>query len=366
MPYGVVSEGASVHTPASAALLVQLFLGEREYALRPQSSQFYRYVLGRYVDHLGGVMPTTTGPLHTWLGSLRGRVAPATLKNHWAAARVFHRWAEATHGCYNPCEAVQPPRQPKTIPVRLSGDDVVRVWRACETDRERLLWLLLVGTGMRIGEVVALRRSRISERVITIPDGKVGSREVPVPHPEFHALLAWVGHGDVLFPAGRSRHPMGRAGLQALWRRMCGRVGIFGRKAGPHAARHGFGLTLLRRSGDRGVVMWAMGHKRIETSLIYAELEPDDVLDIWPDVSPIAGMLDAGDVADSAPADADRYPREAILHALDALGGQGTPVTVARHLGRKRATTNRLMWAMARDGELARLGYGRYGLRRAA
>lgn len=360
---------AVIHVPSSAALLLRLFLSEKSYSTRPATADFYRYTLTPYVAHLGVVMPQGVEPVQAWLGMRRRVLAKATLRNNWTAIRAFHAWAAKHHGCYNPCSDMAPPAKAKTIPVRLSDDEVRNIWLLTETDRERLLWLLIVGTGSRIGEVTSIRRSRIAERLITILDGKVDQRETPVPHPQFHNVLRRVGHGDVLFPAGRDHHPMSAAGLTALWRRMCARAGIYGRKAGPHAARHRFGRTLLKNSGDRAIVMWAMGHQNIETSLIYARLEPDEILDIWPEVSPIRGIIDGVQLSffgeGPRSVDAKRQPREAIVYAIEALGGGAAPVEIAKYLDRKRGTIGRLVWAMARDGELRAEG-GRYSVSRGA
>lgn len=55
-----------------------------------------------------------------------------------------------------------------------------------------------------------------------------------------------------------------------------------------------------------------------------------------------------------------------VLTAVRNAGGWVSPADLARRLGRPTGTVNRLMWCMARDGELVSDGSGKYAIRRLA
>lgn len=280
----------------STGALVAEYLRHVSATLRPATSAFYRYQLQPFAL-AAPRLPAVPGPILDYLAGRRATVADTTLRTNYQALSAFYRWAELAYGVANPIRQIRPPRKPRTVPVRLSDDEAGRILAVAITSprpADYCLALLLLGSGLRIGEVASVRRSWIGERTIVIPRGKSGQREAPIPHPMFRDLVATIGAGDMLFPFGRHPHPMTTAGLQKMWRRMAARAGLTGRRAGPHAARHRFGQVLYRQSGDIQLVQWALGHADIETALIYARLEPEDALAKWASVSPIRGMLTGG------------------------------------------------------------------------
>lgn len=129
-----------------------------------------------------------------------------------------------------------------------------------------------------------------------------------------------------------------------------------------HDARHRFALVLLAKSGDIRVVQWGLGHESLSSTLVYIRLRPRHVLDQWSKLSPLAGF-EAGAVRALSK---KRLPREDVLAAVRNAGGWVSPAELARRLGRPSGTVNRLMWCMARDGELVSDGAGKYALRRLA
>lgn len=346
----------------STALLVQLYQATRA-SLRPETRRVDASVYREYADAFPA-LPTRPDQLAAFLMEQQGEHAGTTYWNKYGKWRRFHEWAHEAHGAPNPFAGLTAPRKPRTVPFPLEDHEAQRVW-ALAWQSGNAEWIalamLLLGTGARIGEIARIRRSHVMRDVVIIPDGKTGGREIPIPHPRFAEVVAALGRGDLLWvtPGGAPRSVQG---LTQTWRHICGRVGIYGRKAGPHAARHRFALVLLARSGDIRVVQWGLGHESLSSTLVYIRLRPRHVLDQWAKLSPLAGF-EAGSVR--APSK-KRLPREDVLTAIRNDGGWVSPADLARRLGRPSGTVNRLLWCMARDGELVSDGAGKYALRRLA
>lgn len=275
-----------IHTAEAVDRYLETLVNLRPETVRGRASKLRQYA--RAAPVLGD-----PGEAHRYLLRRRERLADATYRSEWQALRHFHAWASAEYGIRDPFERGKPPRKAKTIPVRLDEHEAAAILQAAEDSGRpdlHAMAMLLLGVGLRIGELAALRRSRIGRRVIVIPDGKTGQREVPVPDARFNELVAQIGRDDYLWVT-KDGKPRSVKGLTNTWRRLCRRVGVTGRKAGPHAARHRVGKVVIKKAGaDLRTVQWLLGHADVSSTLVYAGLEPDEVLDRWDELSPLAGL----------------------------------------------------------------------------
>ena len=136
--------------------------------------------------------------------------------------------------------------------------------------RDALLCLLLLHTGCRLSEALALtdlsfQRSGLSVAIVTLKRRKQGVvREVPVPLEVFTALRKCaVGRGQRLIEWHRA----------TAWRRVCAvldEAGVLGTQAMPKGLRHGFGVNAVRCGVPLNLLAKWMGHADIKTTAIYA------------------------------------------------------------------------------------------------
>jgi hypothetical protein len=152
--------------------------------------------------------------------------------------------------------------------------------------RDQALILLLVDTGIRIGEAAGLRPEHVSPGRLTV-DGKVGTRPVPLSAAVEAALrshLPWTGQ----------RGELTRSGLQQVVRRAMARAGISGRRSSAHTIRHSFARQYLLAGGDVFSLQWIMGHSRLTTTQTYCDLVDRDVWYQHGRYSPLQGLGRAG------------------------------------------------------------------------
>lgn len=145
-----------------------------------------------------------------------------------------------------------------------------------------LLALTLAWTGARVSEVLALTAQsfQLDGNVIalrTLKRRRPVMREVPVPAALMAALDARFGlsvaqREDLQEEAGARLWPCCRA---TAWRRVKAAMkeaGIVGRHACPRGLRHGFGVGTLQSGVPLTLVQRWLGHARLTTTAIYAEV----------------------------------------------------------------------------------------------
>lgn len=168
-------------------------------------------------------------------------------------------------------------RLPQNVP---TPAEQLRLMQACTSWSEDALFSLLIGVGLRIGEVLQIRPCDISTdgwvRVI-----RKGGKERLVPLKP--SVVASVSHlhrrpGDHLFSGGYNTV------RRRLFDPVVARAGLTHRGFTPHKMRHGFGTAAYKHTRDIVVVQEALGHANIQTTRVYVHLAPDELRERLPDV----------------------------------------------------------------------------------
>lgn len=202
-------------------------------------------------------------------------------------------------------------------------DELDRVLAACNTPRKRALVLVALGTGLRLGELMAMRwewidaargviRLPASLEAEYIPKGKK-AREVPLLPEVAAALEAWKpetsGHGAVFTGtnwrrwAAAIREATGRAraaerGIKLRKLPYAKRMQVIRENAVPfrwHQLRHTYLSRLVMGGVHLSVVQAVAGHASVTTTQIYSHLSPD----AFDDVRKKMGLIGIGLKRDS-------------------------------------------------------------------
>ena len=227
-----------------------------------------------------------------------------------SALRSFFKFSVRTgHSVVDPCTDVESPQLGRPLPKGLTEHDVEALLAAPDVStplglRDRAMLELLYATGLRVSELVGLRREQYSAQQGVVRVVGKGSKERLVPVGE--TAVAWMRRymdmasegvlsGDspqrsgsppkgqfvigVAAPAitGRQLFP-GRDGAaltrQAFWHR----IKLHARQAGirtavsPHTLRHAFATHLLDHGADLRAVQLLLGHADLGTTQIYTHV----------------------------------------------------------------------------------------------
>lgn len=175
---------------------------------------------------------------------------------------------------------------PAPRPKALSDVDTAKLLAALSTARtraelrDRALFTVMLGTGMRIGNAVALEIEDVDFNAgeIRLRLMKGGDEDACFFPPELAAVLrVQIGNrtSGPVFP-GADGGPLAKRTVAQRLEHWAKRAGIECR-VWPHRLRHTFGMRVFARTGDVLVTARAMCHRSIASTASYARPDPKRV-----------------------------------------------------------------------------------------
>ena len=168
-------------------------------------------------------------------------------------------------------------RKPKSLPVVLSGEEVVRFLEAVPSLKCRTALTTAYAAGLRVSEVAALRVQDIdsTRMVITVAHGKGDRERLAMLSEQLLGILRtyWkrARPSPWLFP-GRSQadhlHP---TALHASCRSARSAAGI-DKRVSVHSLRHSFATHLLEQGADIRIIQALLGHRDHSTTARYTRV----------------------------------------------------------------------------------------------
>ncbi len=178
----------------------------------------------------------------------------------------------------NPAAKLKEPKLGKRIPKFLSDLEIEHLREACHTTMEKALFEFFYSTGCRIGEVVKLNRDDIDFRSNSVIVHGKGDKEREV---YFNTRCAiWLkryldqrdDEGSCLFVTDRRpKRRMSIDNLRYIIKRISNRAGIK-KSIHPHQLRHSYATHMMNNGAPLEVIQSLPGHKKSETTKIYAQL----------------------------------------------------------------------------------------------
>ena len=227
-------------------------------------------------------------------------LSEATIDNHWKTIRGFYNWAAAILSINRPDLDLPRPKyqSPQIIP--FSQDEVQRLIVAAEftqyekqngkkykfkrrnADRNKAIVLILLDTGIRLGELARLRVGDINlenGEVYIRPhrDGRKSmARTVYIGQRTKQAIWKYIAKEQSTPNQSRPLIEMQRA---SSIRHTITRIGVNAKvlHAHPHRFRHTFAIEYLRNGGDVFTLQRLMGHKTLAMTLRYLDIVKTDL-----------------------------------------------------------------------------------------
>ena len=283
----------------SEAHLIEAFLEmmSAERGAAHNTLEAYRRDLADYVGFLASqrVQPTTAGRTQVvgYLSSLSAQgLAASTSARHLSAIRQFHRFlcAEGLRPD-DPTRIVGSPQARRPLPKVLSVSEVDLLLATAEAEanadvsaqkraqalRLYVLLELLYATGMRVSELVSLKRAAVMRDATFLTIRGKGNKERVVPvndraRDAVRAYVATLPPGPWLFPAKGEDGHLSRQVFGRELKGLAGRAGIAAARVAPHVLRHAFASHLLAGGADLRVVQMLLGHADISTTQIYTHV----------------------------------------------------------------------------------------------
>jgi integrase/recombinase XerD len=177
-------------------------------------------------------------------------------------------------------------REPHKLPVVLSCEEVARLIEAAGTPKYQAALSVAYGAGLRTSEVVSLKVGDIDSTRMTlrIEQGKGRKDRYAMLSPLLlERLRAWwrfahakgkILDGGWLFPGQNPINPLSTRQLNRICH-MAAAAADIDKRVSMHTLRHSYATHLLEQKVDIRIIQVLLGHKRLETTALYAQVATD-------------------------------------------------------------------------------------------
>lgn len=146
-----------------------------------------------------------------------------------------------------------------------------------ESRRDHLLLLTLFRTGVRVSELINIRKKDIQDGVLMVREGK-GKKDRAIPLEENLETLLGYRISDMTYY--EKVFDMTRQNVDRIVKKYAERVADIP-KISAHILRHSFAVHLLKQGADIVTLNKLLGHKDLNTTKVYLDLTREDVKEIF-------------------------------------------------------------------------------------
>jgi site-specific recombinase XerD len=248
----------------------------------PETQKTYLHWVQDFVRYTG-TSPETTGSeqirgyLHHLL-DIRG-LSSTSSQQAYSALKFFY---QGVLGRNWTALSIPRAKRPKHLPVVLSVEEVHRLLKAVQSQKYRMVLLVIYSAGLRLSEALKLKVSDIDsdQMMIRVVSGKGQKDRYTVLAKETLSQLRvyWRLYRpiDWLFPGSNPSHYLSPSSVQKVFNRA--KVAAHITKYGHvHSLRHSFATHLLASGTDIFYIQRLLGHADLKTTLVYLHVSSRDV-----------------------------------------------------------------------------------------
>ena len=281
-------------TQAPSALRLRMIEDMRMRKLELRTREGYIRAVRKLAKYLGRAPDTATAEeLRSFqLHLVDQGVSPITLNATITGLKFFF---DVTVGHGEVMAKMQTVHVPRTLPVVLSREEVGRLIAAAGNLKHQTALAVAYGAGLRASEVTALKVGDIdSERMtLRVERGKGSKDRYAMLSPVLlERLRVWwkvaraqgkMLEGGWLFPGLNPINSLSTRQLNRAIHAAADEAQI-DKRVSLHTLRHSFATHLLEQKVDIRVIQVLLGHKRLDTTALYAQVATDLLREV---VSPL-------------------------------------------------------------------------------
>lgn len=192
------------------------------------------------------------------------------------------------------------PKRSKKLPTVLSKEEVIDLIRATRNLKHRAALALLYSSGLRIGELLALRWSDIDldRRQIFVRNAKgrkdryvvMAEHFIPVMNNYYNTYRPRIYFIEGTSPGTR----YSAASIRKFLKRSC-KLARITKPVTPHTLRHSFATHMLENGIDIRYIQLLLGHAKPETTMIYTHVSRQDLMALKSPLDVTIAQLSASD-----------------------------------------------------------------------
>lgn len=232
------------------------------------------------------------------------KITARSLARKISSLKAFYGFLHDRHRFDHHARDIAMPKLEKKLPQYLSEPEVERLLGSTDHDksdigiRNKVMVYLLYVSGMRISELVNMKKSAIQfDTGFIAVDGK-GGRQRMVPIPAHMVTMLRTYCEEVLprlmtkegqrieteyaFPIfyGKRVKPISRQAFWVVLKRVAESVGMK-EAVSPHRLRHSLATHLLQKGADLRSLQMLLGHEQLSTVQIYTHLDTSHLRDVY-------------------------------------------------------------------------------------
>lgn len=174
---------------------------------------------------------------------------------------------------------VRIPKKERKLPEVLSKEEVKKVIDACDNNKSRLMISLLYSAGLRVSELVGLKKESINfdEKTGWVRRGKGNKDRVFILSEtlanELKDYLSEKPNNQYVFSKEK---PLTTRNIQKIISGLRVRAGIQ-KRITPHTLRHSFATHLLEQGTDIRMIQSLLGHSSLSTTQVYTHVSTEQL-----------------------------------------------------------------------------------------
>lgn len=267
-------------------------------------SQFEKFVvhkLGRFEVAL-----ITPKIIRSWVALLaQQKMSTQSIARKISALKSFFRYLEEQQLIpHNPTQEITSPKTSKPLPAFVNHSQIKSLlqeqWQQAlldnryETFRDVLIIELMYLTGMRRGEVIALKTSDVDihRKQILVNGKRNKQRLIPISDMMLEKINAYIDakqkdvplHSPALFVTSKGK-PLYPSLLYRIVHQFLLNISNL-TKASPHVLRHSFATNMLNNGADINAVKELLGHSSLASTEVYTHTSLEELKEIYKQAHP--------------------------------------------------------------------------------
>lgn len=264
------------------------FIDEKQLSSSQGTIKQYRMILGRYEKFTGKPPESVIRPeIVRYLNHLmfEKRLSKTTVSNVLSVLKSFYAYMlDNGYISANPTKGINNIKLDRKAPVYLTFAEMDDLLAAAIDPRDRLIVRMLYATGVRVSELVNIRKKDVAfdrstitvfgkgakERIVLVPDGMLQ---------DLFDHTSGLRNEDRLFDLTPRT-------VQRDIKTLARRAGI-AKKVTPHKLRHSFATHMLQNGGNVVAIQKLLGHSSLNTTQIYTHYNVDELKEMYGRTHPL-------------------------------------------------------------------------------
>lgn len=259
---------------------IEQFTIDYQLRLEPTTIRSYQFDIRQLQEVVGKpFQDMTRKDVRNWLMLLEEKgYKPSTVYTKLIGVKAFFKYLlEEGLIVNNPVQHLPYPKMPDKVPIYLTKPELEEL-RACVQHSllERAIVEVFVATGVRMGELIAMKKEHINEteRSIHIPDGKGNKgRIVLISLESLQYVKEYVASRTdglpYVFVNHTATNKIRHQTINDTFQRYSERLGF---RVIPHMLRHTFAAHLAQKGMPGECIQQLLGHESPSTTQLYARL----------------------------------------------------------------------------------------------